>query len=346
LRGGICIHGVIIAAGKGERMKGLTQTIPKALVPVAGRTLIEHCIERFKMANVQKITIATGWKSDMIRDAITISGNLSDVNIIDVSNYERGPLQTLTTALATIQAEESIICPVDLLISFKAITELITHHSSTARALVTLAVDPNATSGSMVSVTSSGQVQGVQKEVGNADSIVKSAMFMVVSSSFIEYCKNALSNGATTAVTPLNDIIDKNQVVDSYCVHERWFDVDSLADVLEANRYFLESALVKHQKTIFIPSGDTMEIGDTLHLESGIEVGKGVHLKGPCFIQRDTKIGSDSIIGPNASLGVGTSVGNQCEIENAVIFRQSNIPNHSKLHTIVMSASRIHRMEE
>ncbi|MHA1636205.1 MAG: sugar phosphate nucleotidyltransferase [Candidatus Thorarchaeota archaeon] len=335
-----------MAAGKGERLEGLTQTVPKALVQVAGKTLLEHSIERFTKAGIQKIIIAVGWKSDMIIDAIALLENLPEVQIVDVPNYEIGPLQTLTTALLSFDNQKSIICPVDLLISSEAITELVSCHADNQGAKVTLAIDSDATSGSSVSVTSSGQVIGIQKEVDNAASIAKSAMFMVVSSDFVKHCENALNNGATTAVSVLNDLIDKDHPVQSYYIHEKWFDVDTLADVLEANNSYLESASVEYHKSIFVPSGDTMEIGDTLHLDSGIEVGKGVCLKGPCLIQKDSTIGQNCIIGPYTVLGAKTHVGNQCEIQNTVIFRQSKIPNHSKLNNIIMSESEIFRMEE
>jgi len=337
---------VILAAGKGERMKGLTRAIPKALIQVSGKTLLELSIERLSKANVQKIIVAVGWKSDMIRDAITQFDNLPDVQVIEVPKYEIGPLQTLTTALNIIVNEEAIICPVDLLISADAIRMILLHHSENQDATVTLAVDSHGKLGSVVSVDSLGRVIGVQKEVDTADSTVKSAMFMVVSSDFTEYCQPALNSGSTRAVSVLNNLIEKGLTIQSSSVRERWFDVDTISDVLEANRLLLDSAEVIHSGSIFIPSGDTMEIGDTLDLGSGIRVGRGVSLNGPCLIQGNSKIGENSSIGPNVSLDKGTEVGDDCEIQNAVIFGLSEIPNRSKVSGIVMYESESFKMEE
>ncbi|MHA1615679.1 MAG: hypothetical protein ACTSYJ_12605, partial [Candidatus Thorarchaeota archaeon] len=187
---------------------------------------------------------------------------------------------------------------------------------------------------------------GVQKEVDNADSKVKSAMFMVVSPDFTEYCQPALNSGSTRAVSVLNNIIEKGHIIQSFNVRESWFDVDTISDVLGANKLLLESAKVQHSGSIFIPSGDTMEIGDTLDLESGIKVARGVCLNGPCLIQENSKIGENSIIGPHASLGKGTEVGDYCEIQNTVIFGLSKIPNRSKVSGIVMYESESFKMEE
>ena len=337
---------MILAAGKGERLKVLTQTIPKALVEVAGKTLLEYAINRLTEANIQNITIAVGWKSDMIRHAITQFENSPVMQIVEVSNYEIGPLQTLTTALDAIQDEESIICPVDLLVSSNAISEIISRHAKSQDTLVTLAIDPQSTSGSIVSLDSHGHVIGVQKEVGGADSVAKSAMFMVVSSGFAEYCRKSLSNGSTTAVSVLNDITKTDYLVQSFPVSERWFDVDTIANVLEANRNLLESGAVHYHKSIFIPSGDVVSIGDELSLSSDIKVGNGVTLKGPCLIQRGSMIGANCVIGPYTSLGISTRIGDNCEIQNAVISGQSRIPNHSKVNDILVNQSEIFRMEE
>jgi len=346
LRGGIHIYGVILAAGKGERLKGLAQTIPKALVEVAGKTLLEYGIERLVKANIQDIIIALGWKADMIRNAITKIDDLPNITIVDVSNYEIGPLQTLTTALDAVQNEESIICPVDLLISSNAISEIISHHSDTQDTLVTLAVGPQSSSGSTVFLDSRGYVLGVQKKVDSADAIMTSAMFMVASSRFLEYCKKALSSGSTTAVAVLNDVIEIGYSIKSYTVSERWFDIDTIADVLEANNYLLDSASGHYHGSIFIPSGDTMDIGDTLSLGTGITIGDGVTLKGPSLIGRESTIGANCIIGPYTSLGKRTQIGAQCEIQNAVISGLSKIPNNTKLSDILMNESEIFRMEE
>jgi len=335
-----------LAAGKGERLKGLTQSVPKALVQIAGKTLLEHAIERLQKAQISDITVAIGWKSDMVREALKQFEHLPEINTVEVADYEIGPLQTLTTSLDRIKDGTAIITPIDLMVSSEALSKIVSSHSNNQDALVTLAVDPKSTSGSSVSIGSSGRILGIKRRAENEDTIATSAMFMVVKSGFVDYCKRSLEGGATTAVSVLNDVIDEGHSVQSFPITEKWFDLDTIQDILEANRYYLESAFVQYQDTIFLHAGDTMEIGNPLNLDSGIAIEEGVCLKGPCLIDRASQIGEDCIIGPHTSIGRGTIVGEQCEIQDASIFRNSHVPSHSRYHSILVNDSIIFKAEE
>lgn len=62
--------GMILAAGRGERMRPLTDTTPKALLEVAGKSLLEHQLERLARAGATKAVINLGWLGEAIVDRI------------------------------------------------------------------------------------------------------------------------------------------------------------------------------------------------------------------------------------------------------------------------------------
>jgi MurNAc alpha-1-phosphate uridylyltransferase len=57
----------ILAAGRGERMRPLTDRIPKPLIPVRGRPLIEHHLAHLAEAGVREVVINLGWLGENIR---------------------------------------------------------------------------------------------------------------------------------------------------------------------------------------------------------------------------------------------------------------------------------------
>jgi MurNAc alpha-1-phosphate uridylyltransferase len=61
---------MILAAGRGARMRELTDGLPKPMIPVGGRPLIEYPLMGLARAGVVDVVINLGWHGDRIRDAI------------------------------------------------------------------------------------------------------------------------------------------------------------------------------------------------------------------------------------------------------------------------------------
>lgn len=57
---------VILAAGKGTRMRELTNELPKPMLNVRGKPILEHILEGLLLAGIRDICIITGWKAEMI----------------------------------------------------------------------------------------------------------------------------------------------------------------------------------------------------------------------------------------------------------------------------------------
>ncbi len=78
---------MIFAAGLGTRLKPLTDSIPKALVPISGKTLLEHVILKLKSAGFDEIIVNVHHFPDLIIDFLRANNNF-DIRI-EVSD-ERG----------------------------------------------------------------------------------------------------------------------------------------------------------------------------------------------------------------------------------------------------------------
>ena len=58
---------VLLAAGRGARMKGLTSDLPKPMIPVAGTPVLERILSGLTAAGIRQFLIVTGYKADVIR---------------------------------------------------------------------------------------------------------------------------------------------------------------------------------------------------------------------------------------------------------------------------------------
>lgn len=61
---------MVLAAGRGERMRPITDRIPKSLVPVAGRPLIEYHLQALARAGIREIVINLAYRGAQIREAL------------------------------------------------------------------------------------------------------------------------------------------------------------------------------------------------------------------------------------------------------------------------------------
>ena len=59
---------VILAAGKGTRMKELTNELPKPMLKVQGKPILEHIIDGLAAAGIREIFIVTGFRADVIEN--------------------------------------------------------------------------------------------------------------------------------------------------------------------------------------------------------------------------------------------------------------------------------------
>lgn len=84
---------MVLAAGRGERMRPLTDTLPKPLVPVAGKPLIEYHLERLARAGIREVVINLWWLGELIRTALGDGRNYG----LSILYSEEGPAAPLET---------------------------------------------------------------------------------------------------------------------------------------------------------------------------------------------------------------------------------------------------------
>lgn len=59
---------VLLAAGRGTRMRDLTDALPKPMLPVRGKPVLQHIIEGLRASGLSRILIVVGWRADVVRD--------------------------------------------------------------------------------------------------------------------------------------------------------------------------------------------------------------------------------------------------------------------------------------
>jgi NDP-sugar pyrophosphorylase family protein len=114
---------MIFAAGLGTRLKPLTDTLPKALVPLAGKTLLQWQIERLKAAGITDIVVNVHHFPDMIINYLRENDNfgcrisVSDERdmLLETGGGLRKAKELLTSSPNSLASSPILICNVDIL---------------------------------------------------------------------------------------------------------------------------------------------------------------------------------------------------------------------------------------
>ena len=177
-------------------------------------------------------------------------------------------------------------------------------------------------------------------------------MLVAFSAGFLLFCERGLRHGEGRIFPVINDMIltggwpQGENPVHPYPVTGDWFDIDTISDILKANRYLLENLTDEAISGLYVPPNDTLDFGNGISLESGISIEPGVQLIGPCLIENNITIERNCSIGPNVSMDENTYVGANANIRNAVVFGSSSIPDDCRLDRVVVFRSNIIREVE
>ncbi|MCH8477995.1 MAG: nucleotidyltransferase family protein [Wenzhouxiangella sp.] len=93
------MHAMILAAGRGERLRPLTDTIPKPLIEVGGKALIEHHLLALAGAGISRVVINLGWLGEQISSRLEDGAGFG-LEIV----YSPEPPGALETAGGIVQA--------------------------------------------------------------------------------------------------------------------------------------------------------------------------------------------------------------------------------------------------
>ena len=226
------VHGVIMAGGKGARLRPLTYKLPKPLIEVNGKTLIAGVLDRMVDAGVPKITIVVNYKGDMIQEAI---GNEWKGVSIDYF-HETTPLGT-AGALPLIKTKHDtfFVSNADI-ITDQYIGDMIAYHIG-VKADITVAIRKinHAIPYGVISTVDDKVYSILEKPVTSYE--VNAGMYVIDAITLIRIPDNQYFDMTTL----INDLCMKRGNVRSFPINGVWRDIGRHEDLREVENAFLQT---------------------------------------------------------------------------------------------------------
>ncbi|NJL29349.1 MAG: glucose-1-phosphate thymidylyltransferase [Thermoanaerobaculia bacterium] len=315
------MKGLILSGGKGTRLRPLTYTSAKQLVPVANKPVLFFGIESIVAAGITEIGVVVGDTKDEIKAAVGDGSRFgARVSYLE-QDAPRGLAHAVMIAEDFMAGEPFVMYLGDNLIA-GGITSLVEEFRELGcNAEILLAEVPNPEQFGVAELAPDGQVRRlVEKPKEPRSNLALVGVYMFDSNIFESVRRiKPSARGELEITDAIQDLIDRGLTVHPHKVRGWWKDTGKLADMLEANRIVLESLDLQR---------GAGEIGEGNAIEGRVGLGQGVQLKdsivrGPAVIGDGCRL-ENAFVGPYTSIGDGcTLVG--CELENSIVLSGSEI---------------------
>ena len=129
------MYGVILAAGMAKRLRPLTDTMPKCLLEIGGRMLLQRTVDAIRATGINELVVVTGYKSGMIRRFMDEHYSQTVVHYLHNADYEHNNnIYSLWMAGEYVCGKEFLLMDSDILCDPAAVVR-IAHEPESALAL-------------------------------------------------------------------------------------------------------------------------------------------------------------------------------------------------------------------
>ncbi len=314
------MKGLILSGGKGTRMRPLTYTSAKQLIPVANKPVLVYGIEAIVAAGIEEIAIILSPETGPeIRDCIG-DGSRYGANITYVEqDAPRGLAHAVLTAEPFLRDAPFVMYLGDNLLQH-GITPLVEEYRSIdCNSEILLTKVPNPSQFGVAELDGSGRVLKLTEKPPEPKSDLALVGVYMFDSHIFEAAKaiRPSKRGELEITDAIQWLLDNGYSVHPHIVKGWWKDTGKIEDMLEANRTVLDTFDRDVRGT-----ATNSQIEGKVIVEDGAQIVDSV-LRGPTIIGRDARI-QNAYVGPYTSIGNGCSL-EYCEIENSIVLENSTI---------------------
>jgi len=316
------MKGVILHGGRGTRLRPLTHTGPKQLIPIANKPMSQYALEDLREAGIKDIAFVLG---DVAPEKVVEyygDGAKFGVKISYIHQGEpKGIAHAVRLTREFVGDEPFIVYLGDNLLKDGIVDLVKQFESSKSDSQIVLCKVSNPSAFGVAEVRDGKIVRLVEKPKVPPSELALVGVYMFRRSIFetIEGLKPSW-RGELEITEAIQRLIDTGLTVRSHIVSGWWKDTGKPEDILEANQLVLSDLNPFNKGRV---EGEVTTTG-RIAIADGTVVKTGCTLRGPLIIGRNCEIGPGTYVGPYTSIGDNVVVKGG-ELENSIIFSDTVI---------------------
>lgn len=323
------MKGVVLAGGTGSRLRPITHTGPKQLVPVANKPVLQYGIEDLRDAGITDIGVILGQKGrDEIQEFLG-DGSAFDVDITYIVQGEPlGLAHAVGCAQEFVGDDDFVVYLGDNIINQGIGKFVESFQKGDYDAGIALQHVDTPEQFGIATIDDDGTVRRLVEKPDEPPSDLALIGIYVFSPIVFDAIADLESSwrGELEITDAIQALIDDGSRIDSHIVEGWWKDTGKPEDILDANRLVLDEQPGTREGTI----EPDAEVRGQVGLHETATIRDGAVVRGPVSIAAETVIESDTYIGPYTSIGEDCVVAGT-HIENCVVVGESRITTGGRI---------------
>jgi len=293
---------MVMAAGLGKRLRPLTWEIPKPLVPVGNRPIMEHILALLARQGLNEVIANLHWFPETIRDRFGDGGTLGLELTYSQEEHLLGTAGGVRNVREYFGSDPFVVMAADALTDID-LTELARAHAEHDW-IATLAVKPvrDTREYGVVVTDADGRVQGFQEkpELEDAKSNLANCMIYVLDPAIFDHFPDQEEVDFALDVFPA--LLERDIPFGVHATDAYWNDVGSLPEYLQGNFDVLAGTVDVEPGGEIVDSAEAAGLAGDVELDGPVLLGEGVRIGDGARLDGPLVVGPGAQIGPGARL--------------------------------------------
>jgi glucose-1-phosphate thymidylyltransferase len=317
---------LVLSGGKGTRLRPLTFTCAKQLIPVANKPILGYVLDQVAISGIKEVGVITAPETGQYVKDYVANGSKWGFNIVYIPQEPLGLAHAVKTAQPFLAQDSFVMCLGDNVTGQGLNTFILRFHKEHLDALIILKEVDEPSSFGIAQLDDKGNivrlVEKPKTPIGNL-AIIGTYLFSNKIHKAIERIKPSW-RGELEITDAIQEMINLGFTVKAEILNSWWLDTGKKDDILSANAKILDEYITRDIKGSIINS----TIDGRVKVETDAKIVDST-VRGPCIIGKNTLI-ENSFVGPYSSIGDNSQILNS-NLEHCVILENVTITDVERL---------------